>query len=172
MKGTFLLYFILVSVFSFSQEIDSQTSFVSFKVANLGLNKVKGTFSEMKGEVSFDSSDLSSSNFNVCVDAETINSGNKKRDDHLKNADFFNVLKFPKICFVSKSIEKTSSGYSVFGELTLHGVTKNVNIPFTANSSELIGTFSINRFDYALGEGTGTLLVGNEVELTIVCKLR
>ncbi len=171
-KGIILSTLLLFSLLSFSQEIDSQNSVVNFKISNIGFNKVKGTFTGMKGEINFSPSDYSNASFNVCVDAASIDSGNKKRDEHLRNADFFNVAKFPSICFVSKSIEKTEKGYTVFGELSLHGITKNVGIPFTYMNSKLEGTLTINRFDYAVGEGTGSFMVGNEVELTIICKLR
>ena len=165
-----LLSFAMIS-FSHSvhgQSIDSENSIVSFSVSNMGFNTVKGTFKGMKGTVNFDLDNLSTSSFEVCIDASTIHTGNTKRDKHLKNEDFFEVDKYPSICFKSTQVTKTNSGYQAIGILSMHGISKRVEIPFTYNNNEFVGQFKLNRFDYKVGEGTGKFMVGKEIEIKIV----
>lgn len=104
-----------------SQTINATNAFVSFKVINMGFNTVKGTFKDMKGTLDFDVNDLGFSKIEACIDASTVNTNNKKRDQHLREADFFDTDTFPSICFVSTTIEKTSKAYVAKGKLTLRG---------------------------------------------------
>jgi polyisoprenoid-binding protein YceI len=164
----FLTYF---PFHSFAQQINSAASEVSFRIGNMRINTVNGTFSGMTGTVNFNPDNTNQSKFNVCINAASVNTGNRRRDDHLREADFFNVEQFPKICFESIAISKTSSGFIARGRLSLKGVTRIITIPFTQQGKTLIGIFTINRLDYNVGEGTGTFLVSNPVEVTIKCVL-
>lgn len=155
----------------FAQQIDTKASKITFEITNMKVNTVEGTFTGMKGTVKFNSSDLSNSNFDVCIDAASVDTKNKKRDDHLRTEDFFDVEKHPTICFKSSEIIKTKEGYLTKGKLTMHGVTKTVDIPFTYANETLTGKLNLNRFDYKVGEDTNTFMVDDEVELTIICKL-
>lgn len=169
----FLKALILVMVMplsTYSQTIDTQNSNVSFAVRNMKVRTVTGTFSGMKGEVNFDKTNLSSSNFNVCVDAGTVNTDNKIRDEHLKNEDFFDVEKYPTICFISESIEESENKFLVTGNLTMHGVTKKETISLLYKENMFTGTFKIDRTDYGVG-GNGGFSVAKEIEITINCKL-
>ena len=152
-----------------AQTINPAKSYVSFAVSNMKFNTVDGHFSGMKGTVKFNSNDLAHSSFNVCMDAATVNTDNNKRDNHLRTEDFFYVSKFPAICFVSDAIVKDNSGYKAKGKLTLHGVTKEVEIPFTFSNKTFEGNFEINRLDYGVGKGTGKFMVGNNIKVLIVC---
>ncbi|WP_223241385.1 YceI family protein [Flammeovirga sp. EKP202] len=154
-----------------AQEINISASKIDFTISNFKVNTVEGFFNGMSGSIQFDENDLSSAKFDVCIDASTVNTDNEKRDKHLKNEDFFDVEKYPKICFESSEIIKNGDQYMTKGNLTLHGITKEVSIPFTANGSTLVGKFEINRLDYDLGKGTGTFTVGDEVEIKIICAL-
>ncbi len=163
--------FLLISFNSFSQTIDGDNSKVSFTLKSFGFNTVNGSFSGMKGAINFQPDDLSSANFKVCIDANTINTGINKRDDHLKKEDFFDVANYPEICFVATQIEKTNEGYKTTGTLTMRGVEKTIEIPFTFKNNQLIGNFKVKRLDYKVGEGTGGLTVGKEIKIKIVCVL-
>lgn len=154
------------------QSLDSENSGVSFSVSNMAFNTVKGTFKGMNGNIIFDPNNVASSIFDVCIDASTINSGNSKRDKHLKNEDFFEVDKYPSICFKSTQITKTKSGYITTGTLTMHGISKIIEIPFTYNDNKFVGEFKVNRFDYSIGEDTGTFMVGNEIDIKIETVLK
>ncbi|KXX68379.1 YceI family protein [Flammeovirga sp. SJP92] len=155
----------------YAQEINTSASKIDFTISNFKVNSVEGFFNGMSGSIQFDENDLSSSEFNVCIDASTVNTDNEKRDDHLKNEDFFDVEKYPKICFTSDEVVKNGNKYITKGNLTLHGVTKEVSIPFVKNGSNLEGKLEIKRLDYDLGKGTGTFTVGDEVEIKITCVL-
>ncbi|KAB1154200.1 YceI family protein [Tenacibaculum aiptasiae] len=168
---TTIALLLIVSIPINSQTIDTKNSNVSFSVRNMKIRTVKGTFTGMKGEVIFNQKDLSKSKFNICIDANTINTNNIKRDKHLKNEDFFDVEKFPKICFISKSIQKKKTTYLVNGNLTMHGITKNITIPLQFKNNQFIGSFKVNRTDYKIG-GKGGFMVGKEIEISINCKLQ
>lgn len=154
------------------QSINSEKSVVNFKIGNMGVRMVKGNFKGLSGDVSFQADKPASSAFNVCIKAATIDTDNKKRDNHLRTADFFDVEKYPSICFKSTEIKKTDKGYTANGKLTLHGVTKEIQIPFTYKEDTLTGMLTLNRLDYKIGEDTGKFMVGNEVEITITCHLK
>jgi len=155
----------LVAITSIAQTINNDKSVVNFKISNMKMKTVKGTFSGMKGTVNFTPNNFASSNFDVCIDASTVNTENKKRDDHLRTADFFDTEKYPTICFKSKSITKNADTYLAKGTLTMHGITKEVEIPFTFSNNVLKGTLTVKRLDYKVGESTGEFMVGNEVEM-------
>lgn len=155
-----------------AQMIDSEKSMASFKIGNMKLNTVKGTFQGMKGAVAFDANNLDQSNFKVCIDAATVNTGSKKRDAHLLEDDFFAVTQHPTICFESTAFEKTGDGYLTNGNLSIRGINKPVSIPFTYDGKTFTGTLTVNRFDFNIGADTGTFLIGEEVEIEIVCVLQ
>lgn len=160
---------LLAGLTLFSQSIISQNSEVRFALSNLGLNTVRGTITGMEGNINFNTNDLSTSDFNVCVKVSTIETGISKRDEHLKEKDFFHESKYPTICFKSDSIKKTPTGYETTGTLILRGVKKTVTIPFEYIDKTFKGTFIIYRLDYKVGEDTSTFTAGNEIEIEIIC---
>lgn len=170
-RSIFLIASLLVSIVANAQIIDTKNSVVTFGISNMKWKTVEGTFSGMNGTIVFNENNLQNSSFNVCINAATINTENKKRDDHLRNEDFFEVEKYPEICFTSSSIEKTTEGFVTKGSLSMHGVTKPVEISFTYNNNTFIGNLTVNRFDYNVGEDIKTFMVGKEATLEIICKL-
>lgn len=174
-----MLKFLMASLFflglvynSNGQTLDSDKSIVTFNVSNMALNTVEGSIKGMKGTLNFNPNNTDVSIFDVCIDASTIDTDNTKRDDHLKNEDFFEVDKYPSICFKSSQIIKTVSGFTTKGILTMHGVSKTIEIPFTYKDNELVGAFKIKRYDYKIGEGTGKFMVGNEISITILAVIQ
>ncbi len=157
---------------TYAQTINGEDSRVEFSVSNMGFKTVPGTFSGLEGKIMFDQGDVSQSSFEVCIDASSINTENKKRDDHLRTADFFDVERYPTICFTSSSIEKTSDAYTTSGTLTMHGVSKKVDIPFTFEGGKFVGELTLQRLDYKVGEGTGGFMVGKEIEVKIICSVQ
>ncbi len=151
-----------------AQTIDTQQSAANFTVKNMRWIEVEGNFTGMKGDIKFDEADLANSSFNVCVDAASVNTDNNARDKHLRNEDFFHVDKYPTICFVSTSISQKGSGFVTKGQLTMHGVTKDVNIPFTYSNGTFKGNLKISRYDYKVGESTGTFMVSEDINLEII----
>jgi len=166
-----LLYFIFItflSLFGYAQQIDNQSSVVNFRIGNLRINTVSGTFTGMQGTVKFDTEDLVNSSFSVCIDAASVDTGNNRRDRHLREEEYFDVERFPDICYVSDIITQTDEGFITRGKLTIKGITRIVSIPFKKDGNTLRGTLSLNRLDYNVGDGVSTFLVSNPVELEII----
>lgn len=154
------------------QTIDQKKSKVDFKITGGGIFNVTGAITGMKGDFHLDLAALETANFNICIDASTVNTGNDKRDAHLRNPDFFEVDKYPTICFESSSVIKTTSGYAAKGKLTIHGITKEVIIPFTFSENTFVGSITINRFDYDLGKDISSVKAGTEATVTITCVVK
>ena len=166
------LLLLLVSVVAYGQRsVDIDESKVSFEVSNMKFNTVEGTFTGMKGTIEFDPTDLSNAKMNVCRDANSVDTDNKKRDEHLRKEDFFDVANYPAICFALTSAEKSTTGSTATGTLTMHGITKEVSIPFTFSDNTFRGTLSIDRMDYEVG-ASGGFMVGRTVEMESVCVVR
>ena len=106
--------------------VDTMHSSVSFKIPHLGLTLVHGRFNKFSGSFTIDSDDPAKSAFEMNIKADSIDTNNQKRDEHLRSGDFFNVQQFPAITFKSTSVKATDGGYEVKGDLTMHGVTKPV----------------------------------------------
>lgn len=159
------------SLFINAQTINSQVSKVNFTIGNMKWKTVEGTFSGMKGNINFDASDLKNSSFNVCIDAATINTESEKRDEHLRKEDFLFTEKYPTICFKSSTVTKTEDGFKTKGTISLLAVTKEVIVNFTSSNNAFVGKLEINRFDYNLGEATGTFMMGETINLNIICVL-
>lgn len=139
---------------------------IAFELPNEG---TKGTFSGLKAAIEFDEKDPSASKITASVDASTVNTGNTKRDDHLRSADFFDVAKYPTITFTSSKITATDKGFTAKGTLTMKDVTKEVEIPFTFENKDSEGVFkgklSIFSGDYGVMKRSKT--DKDQVDLTI-----
>lgn len=107
-----------------------------------------GVFTGLKGTVSFDENDLATSKFDVTVDVSTINTGNGMQNNHAKSDQWFDVAKYPTIHFTSSEITKALGSYQVKGTLDMHGVQKEVVIPFTFQNNTFTGSFELNRNDF------------------------
>lgn len=164
--------FLLLLLFPFlvnSQTINTEHSYVSFIAKNMEVKKVKGTFTGMKGEVQWNENDLANSTMQACVNTNSVKTGTSKRDEHLRESDFFDAEKYPEICFTSTQIAKENKQFVVIGQLTIRNITKEIRIPFTANKHVFSGTFTINRFDFDIGKDSGTFMISEKIEITIKC---
>ena len=165
-------------------EIDPSHSSVSFTVKHLMISNVRGEFGKVKGTASWEKPDYSDAKVDVTVDATTIDTRDAKRDGHLKSPDFFDVAKFPTLSFKSKRVEKAKEkGHiTLVGDLTIHGVTKEVAFDVTGPSPEQKTPFNtiavgaearakINRKDFGLNWNkaleAGGVVVGEEVNIEI-----
>src|SRR5262245_15621683 len=127
-------------------EIDGVHSSMVFKIKHMGTANFYGRFNDISGKLVL-GGDPSKDSVEVQVKAESIDTANEKRDQHVKGPDFFNVKQFPHITFKSKSVKADGDkGYQVNGELTLHGVTKPLEVKV-----EMIGSSS----DARLGDRSG-----------------
>lgn len=161
--------------------IDKSHSKIQFDVAHLVISEVTGQFKSFDGSVLSDKPDFSDAKIEVSIDVNSINTDDEKRDGHLKSPDFFDANKYPKITFKSKSLKKVNNNlYKLTGDLTMHGVTKEVvldvqfngikNDPWGNTKAGFKVTGKINRNDFGLKynaplEGGG-VLIGEEVNIT------
>ena len=163
--------------------IDPDHSNIGFKVRHLMVSNVKGSFDKYYGTVDINDKDITKSKVEVTIDTNSINTNVQKRDEHLRSADFFDVAKFPTMTFVSKKVAKAGNGkLKVTGNLTLHGVTKEVVLDVEGPSKEskdpmgmirsgATASTKINRKDFGLAWNkaleTGGVAVGEEVTITL-----
>ncbi len=150
--------FLLIANLNFAQTYTPSDvgSSVGFVIKNFGI-KTNGDLKGLKGSILYNPTAILSTSFNVSVDANTINTNNNGRDKHLRKADYFDVQKFPIINLTSTKVTaSTVAGtYILFGNLTIKGVTKSVQFPFTVttkpNGYLFAGSFEINRRDFGVG---------------------
>ena len=158
--------------------IDSAHSGIEFQIRHLGVANVRGSLSGIKGVVKMDMKDMPKSSVEVVIDANTVNTGDAKRDEHLKSPDFFNVAKFPTLTFKSTSVGMVGGKLQMTGELTLAGVTKPVTLdldgpaaPQKGQGGKTISGFSatgiLKRTDFNFGSKYSAPLLGDEVKFTI-----
>ena len=114
--------------------IDGMHASVTFKISHVGLSYIHGRFDDFSGTFTVDPAAANCS-FNMTIKAESIDTNNKKRDDHLRSGDFFNAKQFPTITFKSTAVQTGKDGYDVTGDLTMHGVTKQVTLALTGGKT-------------------------------------
>ncbi len=154
--------------------IDAVHSSVTFKCEHMGISWVHGRFNSFSGSVSYDKADPSKSSFEMTIKADSVDSGNKQRDDHLKNADFFDAKQFANITFKSTSVKPGKDGLEVEGDFTMHGTTKKIKFLLKGGKEasgfggkKVIGFWTdltLKRSDYAMKEMQG---LGDEVPVSI-----
>ncbi len=171
MKKLITLVLFVATFFSFAQQkLNSERSIANFKIKNM-FGNVEGTFRGFSGTVNFDPNNLSSSSFDVSINPASVNTESEKRDEHLKNEDFFDVASYTTISFVSESIVKKGDTYQATGKLTMRGATNTEIIYFKVDekSGEMVlkGTLEVNRFDYNLDYGN-TFMVGETATIDIM----
>ncbi len=108
--------------------VDKAHTKVGFEIAHLVISSVEGKFTDFSGKIQFDPKNLKSNKFSFSADVNvsSIDTENKKRDKHLRSKDFFNVKKYPKMTFKSKSLTVKGKKLTIVGDLTIAGKTKKV----------------------------------------------
>lgn len=163
-------------------KVDAVHSKVRFTVTHLVISEVEGSFKVYGGHINNKNSDFSGANISFEIDANSINTENEMRDNHLKSADFFNTALFPKLTFQSTSFKKKKGNkYQLKGNMTIKEVTKPVIFDVTYGGTAQDGygntkagfkaTANIDRYDYGLQWNAvteaGGLTVGKEVEIVL-----
>jgi polyisoprenoid-binding protein YceI len=163
--------------------LDTPHSTVGFSIRHMMISNVHGTFNSFQGTIKVNGEDPASAAVDVSIDAGSIDTREPKRDAHLKSADFFDVAKFPTLTFKSRKVEKVAGGQlKLIGDLTIHGVTKEVTLdvdtltppvkdPWGMTRAAAHASATINRKDFGLvwnkALETGGVLVGDEVSISI-----
>jgi polyisoprenoid-binding protein YceI len=185
--------FILLSVFAvaaFAQatnwKIDDAHSTARFKVRHLLVTNVTGEITGMKGTIDIDDKSDMLKVVDVTLDTNTINTNNAKRDEHLKGEDFFDVAKFPTIAFKAKKITGKGGKYTLVGDLTMRGKTKEITFkdaemtkeikdPWGVRRRGFVAHTKINRQDFGVSWNkaldNGGVAVGDEVAVEVETEL-
>lgn len=162
-------------------KLDTSHTKIGFSVPHLVVSSVEGRFKEASANVKLDDADLTKSEVSVDINAASIDTGDTKRDDHLKSPEFFDAKKFPKLSFKSTKIVKAGAGYKLTGNLTIRDVTKAVTLDATlsapvktpwgnhARAAKLSG--KVKRSDFGLKWNkaleAGGFVIGEEVTLNV-----
>jgi len=174
----------MISGSAFAAEVfvvDKAHTDIGFSVKHLVISSTKGNFGDFDGKIMYDAEDVTKSSVEMTIKTASIDTDNEDRDKHLRSGDFFDVEKYPEITFKSKRIENRDDGMVAIGDFTMHGVTKEIQLPFTITGvvkdpwgNTKMGVEAetkIDRTDYGLTWSkvleTGGLVVGNEVKIMI-----
>jgi polyisoprenoid-binding protein YceI len=162
--------------------LDGPHSAAQFSVRHLGISTVRGTFSKVSGEVNYSASDPTKASVDVTIDASSVDTRVTMRDNDIRSEHFLDVAKYPTITFKSKHVAAAGPGkLIVTGDLTLHGVTKEVTLNVDGPSAPMknpmgpgqrmgaSATTKINRGDYGMTFMTGA--VGDEIDIQIDVEL-
>jgi polyisoprenoid-binding protein YceI len=161
--------------------IEPGQSAVNFSVRHMVLTTVHGKFTDFSGILELEDNDLSKSSVSVRINAASITTENAARDKDLRSANFLDAEKYPEITFVSHRVVKQNDGYLIVGDLNMHGLSREVSIPFTFNGrvKDLAGKMrvgfegrvTINRKDWGINYSkltdNGGLVAANEVAIEL-----
>lgn len=161
--------------------LDASHSSVGFEVKHMAISKVKGAFTDLSGTVTGEAGRPETFAVEATIQIASVNTGNEKRDEHLRSPDFFAAEEFPTITFKSTKVEMDGDEGTLTGEFTLHGVTKTVvleleyaglvNDPWGNTRMGFSAEGEIDRRDFGLTWSkaleTGGLVVGNDVGIEL-----
>jgi polyisoprenoid-binding protein YceI len=157
-----------------SWKADTPNAKVNFTVHG-PFGMVHGSFTGLEVTINFSEKDLPGSSFVASIDAKTVSTGVSLRNSDLRNKEeWLNTDKYPRISFKSKKMEKTASGFKASGDLTIKGITRPAEIPFTFTNKEATGIFNgqitIKRDDYKIGKSGGS--VGSVITITLTVPVK
>jgi polyisoprenoid-binding protein YceI len=150
-------------------------SAIRFVIRNFGIN-VEGTLTGIRGEIVFDPAQPGRARFDVTVQAASIQTGNRMRDDHLRKKDYLDVERHPEIRLRSTSVIAGADPgvFTLAGVLTIKGVARDIRIPFRAvpegDGFRFKGEFRINRRDY--GVGGSSISLSDELTIYLEVSVR
>jgi len=157
---------IILSAFTISESLSWKIS-DDYSIKFSG-TEVEGIFKDLKGNIAFDENDLPGSNVSFVIAVSSINTGNGTKNKHAVSDNWFDADAYPTIKFDSKQFAKSTSGYQVTGNMEIHGITKEMTIPFVFVSNTFKSKFSVNRLDFNVGTMEGmSKKVSNEIMLEV-----
>ncbi|HSA62319.1 MAG TPA: YceI family protein [Nitrospiraceae bacterium] len=162
-------------------DVDPDHSIIEFRVAHMVVSKTAGRFMDYSGFIEMDPDARTFKTIEATINTASVNTNQGKRDAHLRNADFFDVEKFPTMTYRMKSYKKEGDGYLALGDLTLRGVTKEITLAGTFNGVTMDpwgntragfnAEGKLNRKDFGMiwnkTLDSGGLVVGDEVQIRL-----
>ena len=161
--------------------IDENHSAAQFSVRHLAISTVRGSFNKVSGSVQYDPSSPAKTTIDATIDAASVDTRVEKRDNDLRSPNFFDTAKYPTLTFKSKRVETAGTGkLKVTGDLTMHGVTKEVTLDVDGPSAAIkdphgnlhmgaSATTTVNRKDF--GVNGAAAAVGDDVPIIIDLEL-
>jgi polyisoprenoid-binding protein YceI len=158
-----------------SYKIDDVHSSAFFRVMHAGAGQFWGRFNNLSGSMSFDAAGAPTG-FDISIAIDSVDTANEKLDGHLKSPDFFNAAEFPAMTFKSSGVKKLENGmYEVTGDLTMHGVTKQVAAMIEVTGlSNMMGkragveaTFSVKRSEFGMNYGVEKGVLGDTTRVLV-----
>lgn len=161
---------------------DPSQSKVDFTIRHLAVTDVHGSIGDVNATIHYDAANVTSSSVDATIGVNTITTGEDGRDDEIKSSDFFGVDRFPTATFTSTGVSRNGHGLWVRGNLTLHGITKQVVLDVTGPTPPVQGsdnqprssfsaTATIDRTAFGIGTNYPAAIVGNDVQLHIDLKI-
>lgn len=162
-------------------QVDPVHSTVGFSIRHLGISEVRGAFTNFTGKIAYDPAKPEEFKASGTVEVASLNTGNDKRDGHLRSPDFFDAAKLPEIKFETTGIKKMDDEWVVTGQFTMHGVTKEIKLrgelsgpvqdPWGKQRIGLSATTKLNRLDYGIVWNKtldkGGVMIGEEVKISL-----
>ena len=162
-------------------EIDPAHTTIGFRIRHMGIAFVEGEFDEFDGTITYDPNNVAATQADVTVQTASIDTDVRRRDDHLRSADFFEVETYPTMTFITTGVEPTGqNSFRLIGDLTIKGTTKEVAFdveaagPIPIENGQRVGfhaTTTVDRRDFGIDWGSelpgGIPAVGNQVELVL-----
>lgn len=161
--------------------LDPSHSEIAFKVKHLMITNIKGVFKEFEASIYTASEDFFSAEIDFWINAASIDTGDEKRDEHLKGTDFFDVENHKQITFIGNTYEKVDNdgAYELYGQLTMKGISKQIRLevefsgvkrdPWGNHKAGFTISGKISRKDWQLNWNNalddGGFLVGDEVKI-------
>ena len=186
MKTTFLsiiVFFIsLTQVHAQTYTIDSGHSSVQIRVERFGVVDVVGRFEDVQGSITFNDQDITKTTANALIQVNSYDANNKGGEDAVKSPAFLDVANYPEINFIGRQVIEKEGKHYLVGELTIHGATNAIELPFTVKgplldlptqkqSIAFNAAITINRQDYDVKFDrklpNGTPLVSNDIRITV-----
>jgi len=162
-------------------QIDPNHTAAQFSVRHMGISTVRGAFTKVSGSAQYDPSNPTKTVVDATIEATSVDTRVSMRDEDLRSPNYFDVAKYPTITFKSKSVQDAGEGkLKMVGDLTIHGVTKEVTLDVDGPSSPVtdqrgnshIGASAstkVNRKDFGVGGSSN--MVGEDITITIDVEL-
>ena len=161
--------------------VDPEHSTIEFRVAHMVVSKTSGRFTDYAGFIDMDAEAGTVTSVEATIKAGSVNTNHEKRDAHLRNADFLDVEHYPTMAFKMKSYKKTVDNFTMVGDFTLRGVTKEVTLtghyngaakdPWGNTRAGFSAEGKLNRKDFGMvwnkSLDSGGLVVGDEVQIRL-----
>lgn len=162
-------------------DIDPDHSLIEFRVAHMVVSKTAGRFMDYRGFVEMDADARTFKTIEATINAASINTSHDKRDAHLRNADFLDVKQFPTMTYKMKRVQKQGDTYTIIGDFTLRGVTKEISLvgafngvvtdPWGGTRAGFSAEGTLNRKDFGMVWNktldSGGVVVGNDVQIRL-----